>query len=88
MIVFDERRGFGSDGYTLYWRREYHALVIEKGNIQVSITNTELAAKRHLLEQCTLCFIDKKNSLDIQIEELQRKRARMVMDGAGLGRYS
>ena len=59
-------------------------LVIEKGNIQVSITNTELVAKGTSLNNALYAFIDKKNSLDIQIEELQRKEARMVMDGADL----
>ena len=59
-------------------------LVIEKGNIQVSITNTELVAKGTALNNALYAFIDKKNSLDVQIEELQRKEARMVMDGADL----
>ena len=59
-------------------------LVIEKGNIQVSITNTELVAKGTALNNALYAFIDKKNSLDVQIEELQRKETRMVMDGADL----
>ena len=53
-------------------------------NIQVSITNTELVAKGTALNNALYAFIDKKNSLDVQIEELQRKEARMVMDGADL----
>ena len=39
-------------------------LVIEKGNIQVSITNTELVAKGTALNNALYAFIDKKNSLD------------------------
>ena len=37
-------------------------LVIEKGNIQVSITNTELVAKGTALNNALYAFIDKKNS--------------------------
>lgn len=59
-------------------------LVLEKGNIQVAITNTELSVKGTPLNNALYEFIDKKNSMDMQIEELQRKEARMVMDGADL----
>lgn len=59
-------------------------LVLEKGNIQIAISNTELSAKGTSLNNALYEFIDKKNSMDIQIEELQRKEARMVMDGYDL----
>ena len=49
-----------------------------------AFTNTELVAKGTALNNALYAFIDKKNSLDVQIEELQRKEARMVMDGADL----
>lgn len=59
-------------------------LVLEKGNIAVAISNTELSAKGTSLNNALYEFIDKKNSMDVQIEELQRKEARMVMDGYDL----
>lgn len=59
-------------------------LVIEKGHIQVSITNTELIAKGTELNDALYSFIDKKNAFDLQLDDLQSKEARMVMDGADL----
>lgn len=59
-------------------------LVLESGNIEIAISNTELAAKGTSLNNALYEFIDKKNSMDVQIEELQRKEARMVMDGYDL----
>lgn len=59
-------------------------LVLEGGNIEIAISNTELAAKGTSLNNALYEFIDKKNSMDVQIEELQRKEARMVMDGYNL----
>lgn len=59
-------------------------LVLEKGKIEIAISNTELSAKGTSLNNALYEFIDKKNSMDIQIEELQRKEARMVMDGYDL----
>lgn len=59
-------------------------LVLEKGKIEIAITNTELSAKGTPLNDALYDFINKKNSMDMQIEELQRKEARMVMDGADL----
>ncbi len=55
-------------------------LVLEDGKIEVSISNTQLAAKGTLLNE----FIEKRNALELQIEELDRKEARMVLDGANL----
>lgn len=59
-------------------------MVLEKGNIKVSITNTELKATGTGLNDALYGFIDKKNTMDIQIGELERKEARMVMDGGDL----
>ena len=56
-------------------------LVLEDGKIEVSISNTQLAAKGTLLNDE---FIEKRNALELQIEELDRKEARMVLDGANL----
>ncbi len=49
-------------------------LVIEKGNIKITITNTELAAKVPPLNDALYDFIDKKNAMDMKIEELNVKR--------------
>jgi len=59
-------------------------LVIEKGDIKITITNTELAAKGTPLNDALYEFIDKKNAMDVKIEELEHKEARMVMEGADL----
>ncbi len=70
---------------TLYMDNEaIMPLVIEKGDIKISITNTELSAKGTPLNDALYDFIDKKNAMDVKIEELERKEARMVMDGADL----
>ena len=57
-------------------------LVLEDGKIEVSISNTQLAAKGTLLNDRLYEFIEKRNALELQIEELDRKEARMVLDGA------
>lgn len=59
-------------------------MVLEKGNIKVSITNTELKASGTGLNDALYGFIEKKNAMDLQIGELERKEARMVMDGGDL----
>ena len=59
-------------------------LVLEDGKIEVSISNTQLAAKGTLLNDRLYEFIEKRNALELQIEELDRKEARMVLDGANL----
>ena len=59
-------------------------MVLEKGDIKISITNTELKATGTGLNDALYGFIDKKNAMDIQIGELERKEARMVMDGGDL----
>lgn len=70
---------------TLYMDNEsIMPMVLEKGNIKVSISNTELKATGTGLNDALYGFIDKKNAMDIQIGELERKEARMVMDGGNL----
>lgn len=59
-------------------------LVLEDGKIEVSISNTQLTAKGTLLNNQLYEFIDKRNALVVKIEELERKEARMVLDGANL----
>lgn len=57
-------------------------LVLEKGDITVSITDMELTAKGTPLNEALYEFINKRNKLDEDIQSLGHKEARMVMDGA------
>nr|WP_321331560.1 DUF4369 domain-containing protein [uncultured Bacteroides sp.] len=59
-------------------------LVLESGNITISIDNTQMSAKGTPLNNALYEFVDKKNAMDLKIEDLERKEARMVMDGADL----
>lgn len=59
-------------------------LVVEKGNIKISITYDDMKASGTPLNNALYEFINKKNDLDMKIEELESKEARMVMDGVGL----
>ncbi len=70
---------------TLYMNSEgIMPLVLEDGKIEVSISNTQLTAKGTLLNNQLYEFIQKRNAMELQIEELDRKEARMVLDGANL----
>ena len=70
---------------TLYMDNEgIMPLVLEDGRIEVSISNTQLTAKGTFLNNQLYEFIEKRNALELQIEELDRKEARMVLDGANL----
>mgnify|MGYP006049395405 CR=1 FL=1 len=70
---------------TLYMGNEgLMPLVLEDGKIVVSISNTQLIAKGTPLNDKLYEFIDKRNSLEVKIEALERKEARMVLDGANL----
>lgn len=59
-------------------------LVLESGAITISIDDTQMTAKGTPLNNALYEFIDKKNAMDLRIEDLERKEARMVMDGANL----
>ena len=59
-------------------------LVLESGKIKIDITITELKASGTSLNDALYEFIDKKNIMDANIEELDNKETRMVMDGADL----
>lgn len=70
---------------TLYMNNEgIMPLVLEDGKIEVSISNTQLTAKGTFLNDQLYEFIAKRNALELKIEELDRKEARMVLDGANL----
>ena len=59
-------------------------LVLEDGTIKVSLSNTQLVAGGTSLNDRLYEFIDKRNRLEIKIGELERKEARMVLEGANL----
>lgn len=70
---------------TLYMNDEgIMPLVLEKGKIKVDISNTQLLVKGTPLNDKLYEFIEKRNAMELQIEELDRKEARMVLDGANL----
>lgn len=70
---------------TLYMNNEgIMPLVLENGKIEVSISNAQLLAKGTPLNDKLYEFIDKRNTMEVKIEELERKEARMVLDGANL----
>lgn len=70
---------------TLYMDNEgIMPLVLERGKVVVSITNTQLTAKGTPLNDKLYEFIDKRNGMEVKMEELERKEARMVLDGANL----
>ena len=70
---------------TLYMNDEaIMPLVLENGKVEVSISNSQLTAKGTPLNNALYEFIEKRNALELQIEELDRKEARMVLDGVNL----
>ena len=54
-------------------------LVLESGKVEVSISNGQLQAKGTPLNDKLYEFIDKRNEMEVQIEELDRKEARLVL---------
>lgn len=70
---------------TLYMNDEaIMPLVLENGKVEVSISNSQLTAKGTPLNKALYEFIEKRNALELKIEELEKKEARMVLDGAAL----
>ncbi|NDV83486.1 DUF4369 domain-containing protein [Bacteroides sp. 51] len=59
-------------------------LVVESGNIKVSIGYDNVKASGTPLNDALYEFIGKKSDFDMKIEELESKEARMVLDGVGL----
>lgn len=70
---------------TLYMNEEgLMPLVLEDGKIKVTISNTQLRAKGTPLNEQLYNFIDKRNDMERAINEVERKEARMVLDGVRL----
>ena len=59
-------------------------LILEDGKVDVVISNAELTAKGTPLNDALYEFIDRRNGMELQLGELERKEARMVLDGANL----
>lgn len=59
-------------------------LVLENGHIRVDIANVQMKAEGTPLNDKLYDFIDKRNALELAIEEVDRKEARMVLDGVAL----
>lgn len=59
-------------------------LVLENGKIKVTLSNDQLVAKGTPLNDALYEFIEKRNSLELKLDEIDRKEARMVLDGANL----
>ena len=59
-------------------------LVIESGNIKVSISYENVKASGTPLNDALYEFVEKKGDFDMKIEALESKEARMMMEGVGL----
>ena len=59
-------------------------LVLERGTVEVTISNGLLEAKGTPLHDKLYEFIHKRNEMETKIEELDRKEARLVLEGADL----
>lgn len=59
-------------------------LVLERGTVEVTISNGQLEAKGTPLNNKLYEFIHKRNELEAKIEELDRKEARLVLEGADI----
>lgn len=59
-------------------------LVLERGKVEVTISNGLLEAKGTPLNDRLYEFIRKRNDLEMQIEELDRREARTVLEGGNL----
>jgi len=56
-------------------------LVLEKGSIRIYISNNQLYVKGTPHNDALYDFIDKRNDMETRLEDLERKEARMIMDG-------
>lgn len=59
-------------------------IVLEKGKILVTISNTEFKAVGTPLNAALYAFIDKRNKLETSMDELDEKETGMVLDGGDL----
>ena len=70
---------------TLYMNDEgFMPLVLEKGKVKVTISNSKLRAEGTPLNDALYSFIDKRNEQEARMAELERKEARLVLEGANI----
>lgn len=70
---------------TLYMNEEgLMPLVLENGKIRVNISNTQLKAEGTPLNDQLYDFIARRNDMERAINDMERKEARMVLDGVRL----
>jgi hypothetical protein len=59
-------------------------VVLEKGKIDVVISDLELSAKGTSLNNSLYDFIDRRNKYDDQLSQLDHKESKMIMEGGDL----
>ena len=59
-------------------------LVLEAGKVQVAISNSQLLAKGTPLNDRLYTFIKKHNAMEVAVEDVERKEARMILEGANI----
>ncbi|MBE6288103.1 MAG: DUF4369 domain-containing protein [Mediterranea massiliensis] len=70
---------------TLYMDEEsIMPLVLEDGDIEIVISNSQLLAKGTPLNDALYGFIEHHNQLENRLIDLERKEARMVLEGANI----
>jgi cell fate (sporulation/competence/biofilm development) regulator YlbF (YheA/YmcA/DUF963 family) len=57
-------------------------LVLEPGTITVNINNMQLTAAGTVLNDALYAFIDRRNAIEVLIEEVEKREARMMLEGA------
>lgn len=58
--------------------------VLESGKIRIELSDEKIDVSGTTLNKALYTFIDKKNAMDLELAGLDRKEARMVLDGADL----
>jgi len=58
--------------------------ILEKGDIEISITNTQLSVSGTPLNDALYGFVEEQRALESKLVELERKEARMVLEGANI----
>ena len=70
---------------TLYLENEaIMPVVLEKGKINITIADNRLDVKGTDLNNALYQFIDKRNSFETKLEQIDRKEARMIMAGGDI----
>lgn len=59
-------------------------MVLENGKIKISMAYNELSARGTRLNDLLYDFMDRKNDAERKVYELERKEARMVLDGKNI----